>query len=1064
MNLTQRDVAFLVAKWYFLSMFWRVSNLATTSPVDNLLDKGDFTLEQLLDEDDLIQECKSLNKRLVTFLRGKAQVAQLVGYIVEDSPADANDHRIFKYPFVSCEIFTCEIDQLFNTLLENLELLDLLFSFVDSGKTHSNLLSGYFSKVVICLLVRRTPDMMAYLETHQDILEKLVSLIGITSIMEVIMKLVGADDQILMYHADSIQWLASTNLLEMLVDRLSPQYSADEHANAADTLCAVARTAPSALAAQLSKPRYIGHLFQHVLEAPQAKTGVIHSLSVCITLLDPKRAASAAAASAARGIHQPLQPANPETVDGMLQRLGDLLQVLDLSSDETVLLTTYGQLRPPLGIHRLKVVEFIAVLLRTNSDVARQELVRLGAIRTALDLFFRFPFNNMLHHHVEGIVNSCLDSNSLALIEHLFVECNFLNRLLAANNQPDAPDTRPEPRAEAVRGPSRCGFLGHVTRMSNKLVQVASTNPGIDAYLQENKQWVHWQSSNLQQRNQLENVFQWTCGRPASMDDRPGDSDDDDVSRDRDFDISTISLASNLPREFHRYGMLDADEVDAEYEGAERAMAGLRVSEDIDSDEEECETSNLVSATIGSMNVVESKTDTENVAESSNVGKSSDNGGGGEDGAPVTWFPFEMSGKGAPVNTNEAGFLSEPMVLEFPDLNLSNPPVSHRSTVEGVEEPTFSFSVLEHYLNPMGPGGQAVNSEILHGEELHVDLFANVPRSVVDNSVNKAPKETNNYVGNTSVGESITEDDDIDDFDVRGNSGGQEVGSLSSNRPVVIFGEVQSAETPLTKGAPSGTSRADFFATSPPSFALFGSSVKAEELPAQVEFSSQPNLFASPPPGGTISVWPPVFPERPASPSSFEEFSETNNNVAVETAAKEKEKERDSDSEREEAYVQQDVVKEDFIGDITEVNPTDELGDTSDLMREGEVPESVDHLPRDLNESQRLADERRGLTSLEPEGTAKAMEKALREGIVDEAVPMKLMGEYGNSIIHSTVDSNEKTELDASFNDANFWKTTYGEGKGDDRGEEPQPTVELDLNQGGKHTHPVKVGGLEKDM
>lgn len=34
---------------------------------------------------------------------------------------------------------------------------------------------------------------------------------------------------------------------------------------------------------------------------------------------------------------------------------GDLLMLLNVSSDEAVLPTTYGELRPPLGKHRLKV-------------------------------------------------------------------------------------------------------------------------------------------------------------------------------------------------------------------------------------------------------------------------------------------------------------------------------------------------------------------------------------------------------------------------------------------------------------------------------------------------------------------------------------------------------------------------------------------------------------------------------------------------------------------------------------------------------------------------------------
>jgi len=34
---------------------------------------------------------------------------------------------------------------------------------------------------------------------------------------------------------------------------------------------------------------------------------------------------------------------------------GELLMLLNVSSDEKVLPTTYGELRPPLGKHRLKV-------------------------------------------------------------------------------------------------------------------------------------------------------------------------------------------------------------------------------------------------------------------------------------------------------------------------------------------------------------------------------------------------------------------------------------------------------------------------------------------------------------------------------------------------------------------------------------------------------------------------------------------------------------------------------------------------------------------------------------
>jgi hypothetical protein len=46
------------------SMFWRLG-FAQSSPIETLLDSDDYTLQQLLDEDDLVQECKQINNKLL---------------------------------------------------------------------------------------------------------------------------------------------------------------------------------------------------------------------------------------------------------------------------------------------------------------------------------------------------------------------------------------------------------------------------------------------------------------------------------------------------------------------------------------------------------------------------------------------------------------------------------------------------------------------------------------------------------------------------------------------------------------------------------------------------------------------------------------------------------------------------------------------------------------------------------------------------------------------------------------------------------------------------------------
>lgn len=55
-----------------------------------------------------------------------------------------------------------------------------------------------------------------------------------------------------------------------------------------------------------------------------------------------------------------------------------------------------------------------------------------------------YPFNNILHHQVESIVSSCLESNNQALLDHLFQDCDFVAKLLAAEENPFAPGTQLE--------------------------------------------------------------------------------------------------------------------------------------------------------------------------------------------------------------------------------------------------------------------------------------------------------------------------------------------------------------------------------------------------------------------------------------------------------------------------------------------------------------------------------------------------------------------------------------------------------------------------------------------
>ncbi|CAN6465463.1 unnamed protein product [Victoria cruziana] len=473
--------------------------------------------------------------------------------------------------------------------------MDILFSFLEPDRSHNTLISGYFSKVVICLMLRKTVPFMDFIQGHKEIIRKMVDLIGITSIMEVLVRLVGADDHIYSNYMDAMQWLDDTDILEIIVDKLSSSDSPEVHANAAETLCAIIRYTPSPLASKISSPSFVGRLFNHALDSSRPKTVLVHSLSVCIALLDPKRMISTPSYSSRGNLAFGSSTiANPEAVVGMLEKLGDLLQLLNVSNSQVVLPTTYGKLQPPLGKHRLKIVEFISILLTAGSEAAEKELVKLGALQRVLDLFFKYPFNNFLHHHVENILVSCLESKKIIFIEHLFQDCNLVGKILAAEKSFTLSSASDTPTSAASgRSPPKIGNIGHLTRIANKLIQLGNTNGQISTYLQENNDWAEWQSNVLVKRNALENIYQWACGRPTTLQERTRDSDDDDF-RDRDFDVA--ALASNLSQAF-RYGIycnddieeahgsLERDDEDVYFddESAEVVISSLRLGDDQDS-------------------------------------------------------------------------------------------------------------------------------------------------------------------------------------------------------------------------------------------------------------------------------------------------------------------------------------------------------------------------------------------------------------------------------------------------------------------------------------------------
>ena len=75
-------------------MFWRVAGYSQPSPIEQILDKEEHSVEELLDEEDLIQECKALNGRLISFLKQPESLGVLLDFIIQPAKSGEQYHSL----------------------------------------------------------------------------------------------------------------------------------------------------------------------------------------------------------------------------------------------------------------------------------------------------------------------------------------------------------------------------------------------------------------------------------------------------------------------------------------------------------------------------------------------------------------------------------------------------------------------------------------------------------------------------------------------------------------------------------------------------------------------------------------------------------------------------------------------------------------------------------------------------------------------------------------------------------------------------------------------------------
>jgi len=463
--------------------FWRTFGFHTVSAVETILDRDSFTLEELLDEEEILQEVKSQNKKLLDFLTQPATLLKLFEYITKDAPEDVDPKRRFKYPFLACEILCSEIWALTEAIFRDEALLDVLFSYLDKNPPLNPLLASYTSRVAIVLLSRRTSETLAYIKKKENIIAQFICHLGSASIMELLLKIIGSEES--PEGSGIIQWLCSTELVPSLLSKFDPSLDDEIHENAGQTLADIINISShmpnSPLLAQLESESFVSQLFKYVLAG--SNSVMFNGLGVVIELL--KR-------------HARESTDDTTSLDGLPPLLS--ASVSHLPQFDTFLKTPYaGSISAqssPLGFYRLKVIDFYLALLRTRYRCVDDEFVRLNVLHTCLDLFFTYCWNNFLHASVEQIIQTILDGRNDDLKLALLGNAMLLDRIVDANQINISESAKPRN--------TRLGYMGFLTTISLSIANAASTNTKLEDIVRAHGDWMNYVNTSLTEIRTIE--------------------------------------------------------------------------------------------------------------------------------------------------------------------------------------------------------------------------------------------------------------------------------------------------------------------------------------------------------------------------------------------------------------------------------------------------------------------------------------------------------------------------------------------------------------------------------
>lgn len=206
-------------------MFWRFGGYANISAINTLLEKPDVSLEEVLDESEVISELKNRNTKLIEYLRDDNVLKRLMDYVIapsleddnEDEEGDADkaaesekksislreglepedleraEQQRLKYAYIACEILSSETWSILESIMINENYLRDFWGFLKRPAPLDSLQASYFTKVNETLFDKKTEDMLGFFKSLEGIVPAMLQHIDNPMVMDLLLKIISLE-------------------------------------------------------------------------------------------------------------------------------------------------------------------------------------------------------------------------------------------------------------------------------------------------------------------------------------------------------------------------------------------------------------------------------------------------------------------------------------------------------------------------------------------------------------------------------------------------------------------------------------------------------------------------------------------------------------------------------------------------------------------------------------------------------------------------------------------------------------------------------------------------------